>query len=80
MIKTYPLPDWQPESDATLNINVSFEPAMILLSEIHSDNSSGRLIGVELQDGVLRVHCYDGQNEEPLSVAIHEDTITTTTG
>jgi hypothetical protein len=74
------LHDWQEDNAATLGVEVLLEPESILISEPDCAERFGRRVWVEFEDGVLRVHCYDGYREEPFNVEIHEDKITTHDG
>ena len=75
MIK-HTLYDWQPDCDGTTSLEVAIEPDGIRIEEPGFDIGEGRRVWVELQGGVLRVHCYDHRHEEPFNVDIGPEEIT----
>lgn len=71
------LHDWQPESDDARTVTVEPTPEAVDIIEAEAGGDGyQRSVRVELQDGNLRVHAYDGQNDEPVSVTIHRDHVT----
>ena len=68
--------DWQETNDGVVDLIVSMQADSILITEREKSDRDSRLIWVELQDGVLRVHCYDHRHEEPFNVDIGPEEIT----
>ncbi len=61
-----------------IDLEIKFDETDIHLTEIGHVGPEGfaRSVWVEVQGGDLRVHCYDPEHEEPVSIRISSHNIT----
>lgn len=66
------LGDWQEGKSDSIELKLVRDPKSILVEESDTGDRWGRSVWIELEDGKIVVHCYDGYHEEPFNVALHE--------
>lgn len=67
---TMTLDDWQDDRTNPVRVRIETKPDRIDLSL-----EDGRHVFLEWQDGVLRVHAYAPNREEPMNLEIHPDRV-----